>query len=340
MQAGETVREVIASQAAAWDRVVGTAPRRWPVAGRVLCVGSGTSYYLAQVVAALGRKRGREMRACPTQDIILEPAEALKAVDAVVIISRSGETSEALWSAEIARQAGKLTLGVTCTEAAPLAARVDEVWSLPFAHDHTVVMVRSFTTMLLAFEWALAHAVGDTAGVQALQALVQAAPAFIGQAETELAPLFATRPRRVYILGAGVRYGVALEGALKCGEMSTECAAAYGPLEFRHGPWGSVTPEDVVVVLGQTALAHHEHPVLHDVAARTGRVLTIAAPAFFSGLAPHGARCVLPPVAEAWAGPLAVVPLQWLGYHWALSGGRNPDTPPNLTPVVDLTYGP
>lgn len=339
MEAGNTVRQVIESQPEAWTKVLVDSHAAWDMPGRVLCVGSGTSYYLALVVAALGQKLGLDITAVPTQDVILDSADVLKSVDSVVIISRSGETSEALWSADIAHGAHKRTLAVTCNDKAPLARQVDQAWVFPFGHDHTVVMVRSFTSMLLAFERALAEKAGGAEGLDALQTLAAAAPGFIAGADELIQRLTQSGPRRVYILGAGVRYGVALEGSLKCLEMSNENAAAYGPLEFRHGPWGSVTEEDMVVLLGQTRFARHEHRVLADLAARTGRLLTIAQQSFFDEAAPVGERLVLPPVDDLWSGPLAVVPLQWLGFYWSLSHGLNPDAPKNLTQVVDLSDG-
>lgn len=339
MQAGNTVREVIETQADAWTRVLAGSQVHWQLPGRVLCLGSGTSYYLAQVVAAVGRKLDIDVTAAPTQDVILDSVDTLKPYESVIIISRSGETSEALWSADIARRLGKHTLGVTCNEAAPLSSQVDHSWVFPFAHDHTVVMARSFSSMLVAFERAMAEKSKDHAGVMALGTMADAAPGFIAAAKQMLERITASSPRRVYILGAGVRYGVALEGSLKCLEMSNESAAAYGPLEFRHGPWGSVTEDDLVVLLGQTSFAQHEHQVLADLAARTGRLLTVAQERFFEGVAPLGDRLVLPSVDDLWLGPLAVVPLQWLGFYWSLHRGLNPDAPKNLTQVVDLSYG-
>ena len=333
------MRQVIESQGDAWGKVLGDSHIGWDLPGRVLCVGSGTSYYLALAAAAIGRKLGLDVTALPTQDVILDSADTLKPFDSVAIISRSGETSEALWSADIARQANKRTLGVTCNDTAPFAGRVDEAWVFPFAHDHTVVMVRSFSSMLMAFERAMAEKSGHGSGLRALAAIVEAAPAFIASADEMMQRLTQSVPRRVYILGAGVRYGVALEGSLKCLEMSNENAAAYGPLEFRHGPWGSVTEDDLVVLLGQAPFARHEQQVLKDLSERTSRLLTVAQQSFFDGAAPLGDRLVLPDVDDLWSGPLAVVPLQWLGYYWSLRQGLNPDAPKNLTQVVDLSYG-
>lgn len=340
MQPGSTVRRVIESQGEVWAKALRVPTPDWNLTGRVLCVGSGTSYYLALAVAELGMRWGIDITARPTQDVILDGEHLLRQYNSLVVISRSGETSEAIWSAKMSRSAGLRVLGVTCNESASLTEQVDNLWAFPDAHDHTVVMIRSFTTMLLAFQRVLAH-LGGVSGVERqLENLVSLAPGYIEQASRAVAEVMAKPPRRVYILGAGIRHGIALEGSLKCLEMSNESAAAYGPLEFRHGPWGSVTPDDLVVTLGQSAYGSHERQVVRDLAERTPQLLSIASGRWFErqGLFP-GTSLMLPD-GEDWAtGPLAVVPLQWLGWYWALSRGQNPDSPRNLTEVVDLHYG-
>lgn len=339
MERGVIVRNVIDSQAEVWENVLKDPIPRWGLHGRVLCVGSGTSYYLAQVVAHLGQQLGLDITACPTQDVILEQAGLLKRFDAMVVISRSGHTSEALWSVDTARLNNTPVLGVTCNDSSPLLPKVQQAWEFPGAHDHTVVMIRSFTSMLLAFERALAHEANAVNIERELQPVVRQARPFIQTAYDVIRENTIVPPRRVYILGAGARFGIAQEGALKCLEMSNENASAYGPLEFRHGPWGSVTADDMVVMLGQVRYAVHERRVLRDLSQRTQRLLVVAQDAWFGEESLPCSRVVLPVGDDMWNGFMAVVPLQWLGWSWALSQGMDPDAPRKLTQVVDLNYG-
>jgi glucosamine--fructose-6-phosphate aminotransferase (isomerizing) len=190
--------------------------------------------------------------------------------------------------------------------------------------------------MLLAFEKAFAQ---HASRLSELGALVDAAPGFLRSSHDVIYEEIRTVPRRVYVLGAGIRYGIALEGTLKSLEMSNQNVSAYGPLEFRHGPWGSVTADDLVVILGQSRYAAHERQVLRDLAQRTPHLVVVAQPAWF-GDESWPARMVQLPdsVDDLWSGPLAVLPLQWLGFYWALAVGQDPDAPKNLTPVVDLRY--
>src|SRR5258707_197002 len=69
----------------------------------------------------------------------------------VVIISRSGRTSEAVRAAELlSRERNLHTLGLTCTSDSDLAKVCQLAVVLPFADENSTVMTRSFTSMLLA----------------------------------------------------------------------------------------------------------------------------------------------------------------------------------------------
>lgn len=341
MELGSRVRDVIESQGETWRQVL-MGTRRLDLPGSILCVGSGTSYYLAMVMAHIGNRVGIPMQAVSSQDVVLEPDLTLRAHQSVIVISRSGQTSEANWAAAVSKERGKTVLGITCNEASELANHVHDLWEIPQAHDHTVVMIRSFTSMLMVFQFALVRTVlGDDDAVRILENMVGVAPEFIDQSRTKIAKLFRTPPRRTYILGSGVRYGIALEGSLKALEMSNENAYAYGPLEFRHGPWGSVTEKDLVVLLGQRSYTSHEQALVNDLSRRTSKLLVVAPSRWFDGISMTEEQRVEIPVRgnDTWLGPMAVVPLQWIGWYWAMNTQRNPDAPRALEAAVSLDYG-
>ena len=107
---GEAIRAAVAAaNAAPWSTLSGLDS-----AERIIVTGAGSSYYLAQTVAAAGRAIiGRPVFAAPLSELILRPEGVLSGVvDApqpVVIISRSGSTSEAVTVATRMRAAGHPT---------------------------------------------------------------------------------------------------------------------------------------------------------------------------------------------------------------------------------------
>ena len=94
-----------------------------------LFVGCGTSYYLAETAAAFWRSQtGQQAFAIPASEIMLFPDKALLRSPALqaVVISRSGETSEAIRACQLLRSEHKIpTLGITCGANTPLEADSD-----------------------------------------------------------------------------------------------------------------------------------------------------------------------------------------------------------------------
>lgn len=319
--------ELIRTQHSAWAEAEQVAGE-WPRDARYLIVGCGSSLYLAQVAAAIGERKGYTIRAAPAGDVALEPDRHLEDRDVLVVVSRSGTSTEAVWAADEARRRGVRVYAVTCQPASSLAGKADRTFAVSAGEDATVVMIRSFSSLLVLLQSAL--------GVRSPN-LGRNAPGVLDVTNQGIAG-WTEVPRRAYLLGGGVRLGIVQEGALKIQEMSGCAAYGYPPLEFRHGPRGSVTPRDLIVLAGQTAFARYEYGVIEDLARQGPMLWVVAQRAWWKALG--GApvfhhRVVLPDDMEDVAsGPLAAVPLQRIGWEMAVANGRDPDHPDNLEKVV------
>lgn len=327
MVKGGWVARLVRDQGQSWSSARAAA-RRLEMNGRTLLVGCGTSYYLAQTVATMGRALGLDTYAAPAGEAAMQPGMYFPGVDRLVIISRSGTTTEALWVQEEAARQGIPTVGVTCQETSPLAVQADQALVSPEGEDDTVVMIRSFTSMLVLLQ--------TSVGVPEVDLAPYTKP-ILDQADQAI-HRWRSVPRRVYLLGGGIRYGLVNEGALKIQEMSGQAAYAYAPLEFRHGPRGSVTTEDLVVLLGQACLARYEYGVLEDIARQGPSIWVVAQEPWWSsvGEASVVAHQVRLPdtVPDLASGPLAIIPLQQIAWEMAIANGRDPDHPDNLEKVV------
>lgn len=332
---GSFVKALIESQDEAWKPALAQAETlKFP--GPYLFIGSGTSYYLAQVAAAFGERFGLKVSARPTQDIILEPSIVLKDVSTVVIISRSGTTSEALWAMKQTRILGKNVVAVTCVASSSLALSADQCLVSPEGDDDTVVMIRSFSSMLLLLQASIQLTMNGTHHMDELSREFET----VLEESKSIGKLFeSSPPTRLYILGSGVRYGIAQEGALKAQEMSGQYAIAFHSLEFRHGPWGSVSADDAVVILGQSSMATHETNLASQLLQRTPNVIVVAQKSWqATGALPVKFIPLPSNLDDLGLGPLAEVPLQWFAWMWSIQVGRNPDVPNNITKVVELHY--
>jgi glutamine---fructose-6-phosphate transaminase (isomerizing) len=323
------------------------AARILEAADQVVVTGAGSSYYLAQSVAAAGRAIIRApFIALPLSELLLRPASVLTArspaTQPVIVISRSGSTSEAVSVANTVRSNGHPTIGVTCRGDSPVARLANVALVSPYGDEDAVVMTRSFASMLallLRLIATVGHHAGLAAGLEAAaghwrESLVAAATG------RELA---ATDWSRVVVLGGGPRSGIATEWALKLLETSQIPVSAYEPLEFRHGPISVCEPGVLVVMLVGGDGASEEVRVL-DEARRLGATGWLLAgdvseagtwagdPARRLSLVGEG----LDPTSRL---PLLLTPGHALALGLALTRGRDPDAPRHLDQVVVFEPG-
>src|ERR1700687_5343680 len=213
-----------------------------------LVIGCGTSYYLAEVAAASWTLlTGQIARALPASELLLFPelAPARTAGVQAVIISRSGATSEAVRAANIlSREYNVHTLAVTCAAYSALEAACDLTIRISTADEQSVVMTRSFTSMLLALQHLAGRKNTESSFPSSLENMLDhfsnQIQALAGRTES----FVAERQLADYIfLGQGPFYAIAREASLKITEMSCSYSQVYHTLEFRHGPKAMVTPE-------------------------------------------------------------------------------------------------
>jgi fructoselysine-6-P-deglycase FrlB-like protein len=255
--AGSFLEVEIASQPACWRRALGGLGR-WrealPRSGeRVAVVGCGTSWFMAQVYAALREQAGLGL----TDAFAASEMPSGRHYDRLVAITRSGTTTEVL--DVLAALRGQCpTVAITAAPATPVQQVADDTVVLDFADEHAVVQTRFATTTLALLR---AHLGEDLTGP-----LAEA-----GQALAAGLPPGALRRTQFTFLGRGWSVGLANEAALKLREAARAWAESYPAMEYRHGPVSISGADSVVWFLGAPP------PGLAGEAARTG-ALVVAEP--------------------------------------------------------------
>src|SRR5580765_6342159 len=160
VQSTHTLAEIL-SQPEVWLAAIGGLAAdpafqehaRKPASGKQwLFVGCGTSFYLAEAAAACWTLlTGERTYALPASELLLFPQ--LCQLDSselqAVVISRSGRTSEAVRAAKLLVQTYKVyTLGITCAPESELSNACHSTLALAGANEKSMVMTRSFTSML------------------------------------------------------------------------------------------------------------------------------------------------------------------------------------------------
>ncbi len=226
----------INSQPDVWRRAVAMVPElvtRLPSAGsRVALIGCGTSYYMAQAIAAAREGLGQgESDAFAASEM-----PAGRNYDAVVAISRSGTTTEVA-RALYALPAGSTSLAISTAPGTPVVQTATDAVLLPFADEVSIVQTR-FATSVLALMRAYLGEDLEPVIADAEIALVRALPVEPSDFE------------RFVFLGTGWTVGLANEAALKFREAGGAWAEAYPAMEYRHGPISVAGPSSLVWLLG------------------------------------------------------------------------------------------
>lgn len=224
----------VSSQPDCWRRAAELAPTAGlPDQGaRIALVGCGTSRFVAEAVAvwreAAGHGESDAFAASEMPD--------RRKYDAVVVISRSGMTTEVLRLVD-ALSSHLDVLAITGDASSPIARASKRKFSLPFADERAVVQTRFATSVLALWRAHFGHDVGR----------------LVRQAEEALRGPLPERVesyRQYVFLGQGAGAGLADEAALKLREASLCWSEAYPAMELRHGPISLLDKGSLVWSLG------------------------------------------------------------------------------------------
>ncbi|MFZ0319060.1 MAG: SIS domain-containing protein [Candidatus Sulfotelmatobacter sp.] len=306
-----------------------------------LFVGCGTSYYLAQAAAATFNHLKLPARAVPASDLLMYPSLTLYVERhyVPVVISRSGRTSEAIRAAQMLENQFNLrTLAITCTDGQPLEAACSLTLKLLDANEQSTVMTRSFTSMLLGLQYLAATASGNDAFASALLELPQQASPLLKDMPERLRRFADSRTFSDFVfLAQGPLFGIASECMLKLTESSCSYTQVFHSLEFRHGPKSIAGPDTLIAFLMSETSYDAELELLEEMKSLGAATLVIANRLDARAKRASDFAIELGLDAPEYARLAAfVIGGQLYGVYYGLKKGLNPDSPKNLTRVVEL----
>jgi fructoselysine-6-P-deglycase FrlB-like protein len=231
------VEHELNSQPECWIRAAEQAKAHdgaLPEAGeRVAIVGCGTSFFMAQAVAALREGSGQG----ETDAFAASEFPESRSYDRVIALTRSGTTTEVLEI--LGRLRGRTrTTAITADPETPVMDRADDLVVLEFADERSVVQTRFATTALTLLR---AHLGLHTDAVVADARTALATPLPEGLVDCA----------QFTFLGRGWTVGLANEAGLKMREASLAWTEAYPAMEYRHGPISVTTAGTATWMLGE-----------------------------------------------------------------------------------------
>jgi glucosamine--fructose-6-phosphate aminotransferase (isomerizing) len=247
----------------------------------------------------------------------------------VVAISQSGATPEIVSVCRRLRNAGARTVAVVNDADSELAAAVDVVLPIEVGSELAVPATKTVTGQMLGVA-AVAAAIGS---VPFTHDQLVAMPAAVESVLSEPEPAAAVARRwagaeRLFVVGRGLLYAVALEAALKIKEITGMLAEGISAADLRHGPI-RVTRGDVpVLVLDGGGPSREDLTGVAELARERGAPVALCSDS-------PGADLPLPDgIPEALAAFPATARAQQLALALADARGLDADAPAGLTKVT------
>jgi glutamine---fructose-6-phosphate transaminase (isomerizing) len=192
-------------------------------------------------------------------------------------VSQSGRSDDLLANADMARQAGALTVAVVNDPKSPLAEVCDSVLPIAAGPERSVAATKTVVASLAALLRLVACWTGDERLPSALKRLPERLEAAGGlDWSAALDPL--AEAASLIAIGRGPTLAIAREAALKLKEVANLHAEAFSGAEFLHGPVALVSTRYPILVLMPTDAAAEGLRHLSTDLADKGAALFTAAP--------------------------------------------------------------
>ena len=261
--------------------------------------------------------------------------------DVGIFISQSGETKDVLNAIKSAEERGMGILGLVNVVGSTLTLVSEVYLPLTCGYEISVPATKTYSNQVLTLLYlALRYGGYDTDPLNAIPEMMDRTLEEVsGQIDSVVIKL--AEWDDLYILGYGLTYPVALEGALKLKEITyTHCEGMLST-EFKHGPLSAVSdgypviftagPDDIPLIVSG----------INEVTCRGGHVIAIGFQD--SRLEGNAQETIIIPEIDvpeelrpAILSLLSAIPLQILSYHCSLSRGYDPDFPRNLSKTLTV----
>lgn len=305
----------------------------------LLFTGCGTSLYIAQSAAhAFSSYTGIPAKAVPCSELYFFTETYVKGKKVLVLpITRKSYTTEVRMAIDKARTFPNVkTLAITCD----IESRKynDYVILSPAAQEDSVIMSRSFTSMVYLSMIMAMYVGGKKNEIQAMENYDKVAEELLAKMDKMAKQIVQEKPNlNLFItLGQGVYYGIANECMNKIKEMSIGNSEAYYNLEYRHGPMSLADKNTLIVNLAHSKTGEYDTALMTQlkgfgaVTAALGTNVSETMPDVDYKLdLTYGFN-------ETQYAPLIGIIGQFLGYYLAEKKNINADSPRNLSQAIVL----
>ena len=303
---------------------------------RVYVTGSGTSYNTALVAKYLFPK---------ITGISVEPimSSEMKFFDdcfnedtTLVAISQSGESADVLNAVAFAKERNSKILSIVNTTTSSLAKASDSFIGLNCGYEVGVAATKSFTSQITILYRLLEKFDPSQKISSQLNSVVDAISKILENQKPVIDISHALKNiNNLYILGRGVHYPIAKEGALKIKELSYIHAEGVAAGELKHGPLALMDEDTYVIVInpkddGSTYADNLSN--ISEIKSRGAKIIGVSDE--FNQI--YDYWIPLPTLPKLFYPLIETIPFQLMAYYLSIERGNDPDYPRNLAKCVTV----
>lgn len=265
----------------------------------------------------------------------------------VIVISQSGETADTLAALRMAKENKIVTMAIVNVVGSSIAREADKVFYTLAGPEISVATTKAYSAQLsamycLAVQFAK---VRDKITENQYQYYIEellTIPDKIQKIleDKERIQWFAAKyanAHDVFFVGRGIDYAISLEGSLKLKEISYIHSEAYAAGELKHGTISLIEPGTLLIgVMTQNQLYEKTISNMLECKSRGAYLMGLTTYGHYEVEDQVDFAVYVPKVDEHFAGSLAVIPLQLLGYYVSVAKGLDVDKPRNLAKSVTV----
>lgn len=178
----------------------------------------------------------------------------------VVGVSQSGKAEDVTEVLKAANRQGTITLAITNNEESVVATTAKYHLFCNAGEEKSIAATKTFTAQMYLFALLCAEWSGSKKLANALDKLPEQMESSLNYLpnEAEKAAEFIMGYDGAVVLGRGLAYSIALEGALKILETNRMKVRGYTISDFYHGPVAQLHDGDLAIVLAQSGVMYDD----------------------------------------------------------------------------------
>ncbi|MDH5418465.1 MAG: glutamine--fructose-6-phosphate transaminase (isomerizing) [Nitrosopumilus sp.] len=299
----------------------------------VYVTGSGTSYHISVIAKYLfSRFAGKKVEHVMASEMKYSSRYIIPN-STLFAISQSGESADILESVSIGKKKNAKILSMVNSKNSALARESIFSIGLNCGPEIGVAATKSFTSQM-AILYKIADRLCDGCIAVDFNTISNAYTKILSNtSEIKKLAKSIKDVENLFVIGRGIHYPIAKEGALKIKEITYVHAEGIAGGELKHGPLALMDSSTYIIVINPDDDSYIDNiSSIHEIKSRDAKVIGISNKPDPS----YDYWIQIPTVREELYPLIEIIPLQLISYYLSLERGIDPDYPKNLAKSVTV----